>query len=219
MRKPTGVALAILLALASASCSGNDAPEDTDEPAAIAEVSEGSFFTVCEDECSECGELRCPSEVRFHCGFGSHGCREPTNVACICCADNEILSGTVSSGACVACPAGQVAHRDRNACCTPETPAQACGARVCGTATDDCGNTVQCGSCAAGFACGGGQCCSTCPRLVLGSSCGVRQNSCGQNITCTSCPTNSTCSGGRCACRQGYKDCGGVCRPSQRPCP
>ncbi len=49
--------------------------------------------------------------------------------------------------------------------CIPQTAAVACNGSICGAGQDICGNTVQCGTCAAGLSCSYGQCYTCAPKI------------------------------------------------------
>jgi hypothetical protein len=79
----------------------------------------------------------------------------------------------------------------------------------CGTLSDNCGGTLQCGTCPAGVICGGGgipnQCigpcqggAGCCPRTCLeqNADCGMVSDGCGNILDCGACPPGETCGGG-----------------------
>ena len=77
--------------------------------------------------------------------------------------------------------------------CTPST--SACGGRQCGSASNGCGGTVSCGSCASGQTCStAGQCtCTPSTSACGGRQCGSVSNGCGGTVSCGSCVSGKTC--------------------------
>lgn len=148
--------------------------EEAEAEEAEARTDEGEALAcsnLCEDDCEECGDLRCPSETRYYCVFG--GCSASQcgtrTVRCECCAQNECLKITNGQKSCVACAAGQICT-ENNQCCEPMTADEACGAQECGSASDGCGRTLSCGTCPIGKTCTGGQC-VTPPGACFPGSC------------------------------------------------
>jgi hypothetical protein len=85
--------------------------------------------------------------------------------------------------------------------CVPKTCTEL-GAN-CGPIADGCGTLVDCGTCTAPFACGGGGkpnvCGSNCKGLTcaeLKAECGKQGDGCGGIIDCGSCIAPATCGGG-----------------------
>lgn len=116
-----------------------------------------------------------------------------------------------NSDSCNACNANQVCAGAPSSCqCVPDnvTP---CLGKSCGTATNNCGQTITCGSCASPATCGGGgvpnQCGCT-PQPVVqacaGRTCGTAKDSCGNDVICGTCAAPETCGGGgevgKCGC-------------------
>ena len=97
--------------------------------------------------------------------------------------------------------------------CTPTT----CAAqgKNCGSISDGCGGTLDCGTCTAPQICGGStpNVCGACMPTTCaaqGKNCGSISDGCGGTINCGSCGANQTCtSGGTCACAFGFNDCDG----------
>jgi hypothetical protein len=148
------------------------------------------------------------------CGDDGLGCNGATPVC-------ETTSTNVLFGACEACTAtsgncsaGATCQQSKTpsqddicvgATCVPKT---ACPAGDnCGTVSDGCSGTIDCGTCTAPQTCGGGTpsnpnvCGSggtcvpatTCPA---GDNCGTVSNGCGGTITCGTCTAPETCGGG-----------------------
>lgn len=132
--------------------------------------------------------------------------------------DNGV-GGTINCG----CPNGQVCSTNTpgqtGTCACPIGTPYTCqnvpngpgqpGGDACGTFSNGCGSTINCG-------CPGGQTCNTaanpnvcctpqvCPVKALGSACGTLTNGCGGTISC-GCPSgagneNFTCTAGTCQC-------------------
>jgi hypothetical protein len=214
-----GVTLAVVLSVASISaCVDEPGAVDSNELSGAAtagtmgeastdEAMEGTAVfggeevnatcsNTCEDICTECAEHhRCPSDIRYHCVAGgcppSGDCGTRTT-KCACCGPNQIRSGTIFSGTCVDCPPGQIAT-EQNQCCLPLTRSQACGSRVCGSASNGCGGTLSCGTCPSGKTCSSGQC------VAIGCTPGTCR-SCGasQVQTCNAFHTWNPCNTGQC---------------------
>ncbi len=154
----------------------------------------------------DCGGGICPA-----CGIGQG-----------CLTGSDCQSQICSSGTCVsACPAGQVVcgglckdtASDPNNCgvcghaCAPGTACvsgvcAACTPNTCsglgftcGSASDGCGGTLNCGSCPSGQTCAGGACLSCTPSTCagLGLSCGSASDGCGGMLSCGACPGGQAC--------------------------
>lgn len=114
---------------------------------------------------------------------------------------------------CGECPAGQLCKTD-NMCCTPSTCATQ--SRICGPASDGCGNTIQCGVCDQGQVClTAGTCCTPKTCTQLGRTCGPAADGCGGTVDCGVCGQGQVClGGGSCCtpktCAQLGKNCGYV---------
>jgi hypothetical protein len=80
------------------------------------------------------------------------------------------------------------------------TPATSCPAgQTCGTASDNCGGTIPCGTCAAGQVCTGLTCCTPATACPAGQTCGTAPDGCGGALHCGTCTAGTTCSaGGQC---------------------
>lgn len=128
----------------------------------------GSGMICCGDECTtiddpeNCGtcDNTCdPSQVCLgtggcctpgtcagRCGDVSDGCNGTLH--CGDCPTGQCLTCDVPTGTCVTtCPQGQVCNG--GSCCSPAT----CQAKQCGSYSDGCGGTTDCGSCADGEIC------------------------------------------------------------------
>ncbi len=82
-------------------------------------------------------------------------------------------------------------------CTTTPCVAKTCGelSLVCGKATNNCGASIECGSCATGQECraSGKTCCANDKCNAYSYTCGVFKNGCGELLTCG--PSPSTDSG------------------------
>jgi peptidoglycan/xylan/chitin deacetylase (PgdA/CDA1 family) len=99
--------------------------------------------------------------------------------------------------------------------CSPTT----CAAqgKNCGTLSDGCTGSLNCGSCTAPQSCGGGGTSNVCgctptTCAAQGKNCGSISNGCGGTLSCGSCTSPQSCGGGGTAnvCGGG----GGSCSPS-----
>lgn len=71
---------------------------------------------------------------------------------------------------------------------------------TCGTISDGCGGTVECGDCESPEWCGGGgvdnQCgCTPATCEILGFNCGIVDDGCGGALDCGTCSGDQTCGG------------------------
>jgi hypothetical protein len=73
---------------------------------------------------------------------------------------------------------------------------------VCGSAEAGCGQTLECGECAAGQLCSAGVCkCAPISCTTLGVQCGPISDGCGGAVDCGTCPADHVCGAdGRCVC-------------------
>jgi len=109
---------------------------------------------------------------------------------------------------CGGCPAGQQCGAG-NKCSDKPCEKKGCAAvgAWCGTASDGCGGTQECGKCGAGKACQAGKCVcvpTTCKALAV--TCGLHDNGCGGKLDCgacpictPTCPTGFQCGDGKCS--------------------
>jgi hypothetical protein len=96
--------------------------------------------------------------------------------------------------------------------CTP-TSCSAQG-KNCGTIVDNCGGTLNCGSCSAPLMCGGGGTANVCgcaptSCVAQGKNCGSISDGCGGTLNCGSCSGSQTCGGGGV-----LNVCGTTCTPT-----
>ena len=78
-----------------------------------------------------------------------------------------------SDGACIS---------DTEETCSPESSSTTCGSSVCGTKTNNCGQSVSCGSCSSGEICSGGQCITSESSTSISSGDGSLWSTSGSNI-------------------------------------
>ena len=134
------------------------------------------------------------------CGTGT--CVPKTSCAGKCGTISDTCGGAV---ACGGCPAGQTcgggppdagdASATPNRCgCTPKTCDQIGAA--CGTPTDGCGGTLDCGTCEAGTCVKNACSCTPTTCQALGATCGVVSDGCNGALDCGSCPSGQTCQTG-----------------------
>ena len=90
------------------------------------------------------------------------------------------------------CAAAQKCDTTTNRCvsCTPDPLATTCNGKTCGSATNNCGQTVNCGACGAGSSCLSNKCVQ-CNKPACGSipcEVGCVTDACGvQTCTCRDC--------------------------------
>jgi hypothetical protein len=152
--------------------------------------------------------------VAGQCGLPDAGSCKP-----LTCAQQGVGCGPSGDGcgnllACGTCPAGtscggggvpgQCGSPDSGTCQALSCSQQGLN---CGLSGDGCGNEINCGTCPAGQACGGGgvpgQCgapdsgaCAPTTCAAQGIACGPTGDGCGNLIQCGTCPTGQTCGGG-----------------------
>ncbi len=154
---------------------------------------------TCDDNRCVCDPARC--EAHESCNASTRTCTCDNSK---CPAGQACTNAGVCSCDSAQCPNGKTCN-GQGVCACPQTNAQACNGRTCGTATNSCGDTVNCGNCPSGRTCSSGQCvCSESNAAAcVGVACGTTQNDCGENVTCpSSCDANETCSGNQCVCSQ-----------------
>jgi hypothetical protein len=138
------------------------------------------------------------AEQGLACGPAGDGCGNV--IQCGTCTAPQTCGGAGVSGQCGAPSSGGGGQ------CTPET----CAAQniSCGSASDGCGNLLDCGTCVPPLSCGGGgvpgQCgasdagarCAPTTCAAQSIACGFAGDGCGNLIDCGSCPPSSVCGGG-----------------------
>jgi hypothetical protein len=143
---------------------------------------------------SKCAPRTC-AEQHLGCGPAGDGCGNV--IQCGTCAPQQSCGGG-GLGQCGGPPPG--GH------CTPES----CASQhlACGSASDGCGNLLDCGVCVPPLSCGGGGIPGQCGAPDAGArcvpltcaaqniDCGPAGDGCGGVIDCGGCPGSSTCGGG-----------------------
>jgi hypothetical protein len=179
------------------------------------------------DGCGNFKNCSCPNGQQ--CGAGGPGvcgvapeCTPPADGGTTCGTfPNACGSGNVSCGTCAA---GQTCNSNHQ-CVTCVPIPSPCGAAVCGSASDGCGNSVKCGSCSGNDVCNKGACCTplTCAGLADGGlpdggalGCNAVSDSCGGFLVCEKCTATQRCVTDSCT---DCPDCdGGVCDKTANCC-
>ena len=195
----------------SQSCSPNQCDNATGTCrttcASNADCSTGFVCTA--GVCKSAQGSACTSDAQCGTGFCTDGVCCNSRCAGLCQACNI----TGSTGTCTNIPNGQDPGNEciGNATCNGAGGCTACTPKTCtqlgvncGTVSDGCGNTLNCGSCTAPQTCGGGGTPNVCgsppctPKTCtqLGANCGTLGDGCGNTINCGSCPAPKTCGGG-----------------------
>lgn len=154
------------------------------------------------------------------------------------CVPVDANNGCQEAGRCTPCASNQVCVGSPSTCqCVAESPATTCAGKACGSATNNCGQTIACtDTCAnlgAGYACNvggaGPNSCGCVPdntAACAGKQCGPAVNNCGQAVqcpdTCSTLGTQYACGANgagpnQCGCTPltkfqacGYQECGSV---------
>jgi hypothetical protein len=119
-----------------------------------------------------------------------------------CSFDTHCCSGTCCNHRC--CGPDEVCD-DNGECVPPCVPdnAAACAGRECGSAENNCGQTVPCG----GICTGTGEVCTVAGQCVCtpdnaaacaGRECGSAVNNCGATVDCGTCLSGETCCSDQC---------------------
>ena len=177
---------------------------------------------VCIASCSskQCGDDGCGGS----CGTCASGYICSSN-QCVSSCTNECspvnskaCSGTTASKLCgnydtdpclewssaTNCASGQVCNAANGQCeCSPKTCAQL--GKSCGTWSNGCGGSRNCGTCPSGQVCSAvGQCAATCTAQTcsdLGAQCGTLSDGCGGSLSCGTCASGQVCNAdGQCEC-------------------
>jgi hypothetical protein len=147
------------------------------------------------------------------------------------CVPTDANNGCSDTARCTACAANEACGGASNTCqCVPVTMAAACAGK-CGTVSNGCGGTHNCGGCTSPQTCNGGGVANVCGCTPLSKAsacgaknCGTASNGCGGNHNCGSCDSGTpVCVSGTCRecgtkadCDSSYFDCSGgacVCAP------
>jgi hypothetical protein len=119
---------------------------------------------------------------------------------------NFTCPGGVGGGT-VSVPANATGQTINLRCAPPCQPATCASLGAhCGSASDGCGGTLDCGGCSVGV-CSSNQCVCI-PRTSCFGVCGTVSNGCGGTLQCPACPCVPSCSGKTCGASNG---CGGKC--------
>ena len=185
----------------------------------VADPSFGCGATTCDEtSCPNAagGTLVCQAGacVIGTCGPGTKACGSK-------CVPTDANNGCAAAGVCTACAANQTCVGSPSTCtCIPDN-AEACKNKACGTAVNNCGQTVQCtNTCTSPNTCGGGgagpNACGCTPNNTTcnGVACGSVKNNCGTTVSCPdTCPAQGKACG---AGGVGSNACG--CVPSMTHC-
>jgi hypothetical protein len=89
---------------------------------------------------------------------------------------------------CGGCPSGKACSQSAGSTCVASCSPKTCASQAvtCGSVSDGCGNTLECGTCAGTrSACVGGVClCTAASCASLGATCGTVADGCGRMLTC-----------------------------------
>ena len=145
------------------------------------------------------------AEQGFECGPNADGCG--SLLECGTCEAGMTCGG----GGFSKCGGGAPSDAAMDGC-VPQTCASQ--GYTCGTNSDGCGGTLQCGTCDAGFCggggfsvCGGEVDAEGCPAKTCaeqGINCGAAGDGCGNTLSCGTCTFPEFCGGG------GFGKCGGM---------
>jgi hypothetical protein len=193
------------------SCGGCPAGESCVQNACVTPTADASTDTGC-------GTLSCTVGALLLCGKVSDSCGN--TLSCTCSAGQQCIGGECGPPPpeCNASDGGMQCGSVENACgsgtiecgtCTGDTKCvghtctacapPTCGAATCGGASNGCGPTVSCGTCAAkNEVCDDGECCTpeTCAELIDAGSvqgCSVVDLNCGVHQSCQPCAKGDVC--------------------------
>lgn len=161
-----------------------------------------------------CGATTCDNSSCPPSGGGTVICSGSSCVLGACSAGTKACAGTcvptdTTHGCgdvtrCTACALGEtcVGGPPTTCQCVPESKATTCARVQCGVTTNNCGQSVDCGTaaCVAPKTCGGGGLKNSCGCTPVGSpcdgvKCGKATDSCGNTVSC-GCTGFQTCGGG-----------------------
>lgn len=188
-----------------------DAQDSADEPDTSDSGDDGDACTPdpnwcnghCLDSLDNCGQQRSCLDCAFPnvCNV-NHQCQcaaDPNYCANRCGMTTDNCGTSIDCGSCD----GGLTCTSNSCGCVPQTESQACGSRVCGAVTNNCGQTQGCGpngsqSCAInGEVClSGGTCCAPNNAGACNGRCNgvLVTNSCGQQVHCPlGCPGGEVC--------------------------
>ena len=159
---------------------------------------------------TQCSAASCPSP-----GAGTIACVGGACVVGACspgtkncnqkCVPTDAQNGCQDPARCAPCSAGNVCGGTTGATvctCVPELAKTTCAGKACGSAKNNCGQTVNCPDRCSGYdTCGGGSagpngCGCTSVSACGGNSCGSVYDNCGRSEWCGSCAWPDFCGGG-----------------------
>lgn len=113
---------------------------------------------------------------------------------------------------CGPCNSGEQCNLSQQCVC----PTLRCRGDDCGTISNACGNTRDCGGCDTGELCSANSC--ECPAVTCGTNaCGTISNACGASANCGSCSGTNSCINNVCVCQPEtdaelcqFRECGNV---------
>ncbi len=159
-------------------------------------AAEGYTCGRLDDGCG--GVITCGTcEDGTYCSPDTHQCEEPVELCLMreCGAAVDACGDPVLCGS--SCDAGEVCKGGVCETCTP----RGCDGS-CGTISDGCGQTLECGGCGDGQACDAltHECTSCEPTTCMGQGveCGTISDGCGQTLDCQACAGGKTCVSGKC---------------------
>src|SRR5258708_2214519 len=122
------------------------------------------MYNTCNGPCAcKPGYINVNGQCTYQCNSTTCGSGCGSSGTCYAGTTNAACGS--GGGACQSCSGYQTCGGGgmANVCrCTPTTSCASQGL-LCGTATDNCGNSLSCGSCGYGLTCSNGRCVSICP--------------------------------------------------------
>jgi hypothetical protein len=173
---------------------------------------------------TSCDNSACPKTGTVVCSGGAcvlGSCGAGTKACGMACVPTDTNHGCGDTARCSACAAGEscVGGPPTVCSCVDEAKSVTCSGANCGTRTNNCGHSVDCGSCSPPNTCGGGGAANKCGCTPSGSpcdgvNCGNLTDSCGNSVMC-GCTGVNTCGGGgtsgKCGCTPSNPCAGGNC--------
>jgi hypothetical protein len=150
------------------SCRNGEACTGANECCKVEETGAGKCGSLIDPNCQTPVQGLVTCVAPDECNELSHTCEcKPLSYAVACmgkCDDStpsDGCGGTLPcSQAAVCVGANEVCNKDSKTCCSPQLPGTRCtdlkGRDLCGMATNNCGETVDCGACVTGFCCANG---------------------------------------------------------------
>ncbi|MES1188985.1 MAG: hypothetical protein ABUL60_34535 [Myxococcales bacterium] len=193
----------------------------------------GTDFKLCDDKCVAlsdptygCGKTSCDASACPSAGSGTLVCQGSSCVLGTCgtdtkkcgnkCVPTDRSNGCAAAGECAACANNEECLGAPSACtCVPVAKATACAGK-CGSVSNGCGGTHDCGGCTLPQTCNGGGTPNVCGCMstsmataCLNKACGTVSNGCSGTYTCGTCTAQpnavATCESNSCvnACAAG----------------